>query len=116
VGTKPAKEFKLHPLGGLGAFSDFPCHIRAWGEVVLEDRLPRASHVSKDGLFEVPSKELVQGPAFVVQETAIKGCTGEPIKVSLEVDDLIVILVLSVTERGKPDGTRNGSKRHLHRD
>lgn len=43
---------------------------------MLEVRLPSASHVSEDGLPEVPPQELVYGSSFAVKEETILTCSS----------------------------------------
>jgi hypothetical protein len=79
VGSKPAKQLRLHPLSRLGAVSNISRDIRARGKIVFKYRLSSsASHIGKDCLPEVPSEEFGCRLSSIVQETAIQERTGDP--------------------------------------
>lgn len=91
VDSKPAKEFKFHPLGSLGAISSISHDIQTRRKVMLEDGLSSPSHVGKDGLPGVPPEEFGCWPSWIIDEVLVQEPAGNLRRIRLKADNLVII-------------------------
>jgi len=53
-------------------------HVRAWWVIDIRRGLSGPLHIGQNGLPKMPTPEVIDGPAWVLEESRIKVSSGNP--------------------------------------